>query len=92
MHRRDFIKVFAGSAVAWPLAARAQQPCKAGNRVPELWLPERRSPPVIEGFRLGLRDLGYVEGTNITIEYRFAEGATSDFLIWRLNWFVPKWT
>ena len=73
MHRRDFIKVFAGSAIAWPLAARAQQPAKPVigflGSAPRATFASR-----IEGFRLGLRDLGYVEGTNISIEYRFADG------------------
>ena len=73
MHRRDFIKVIAGSAIAWPLAARAQQPARPVigflGSAPRATFASR-----IEGFRLGLRDLGYVEGTNISIEYRFADG------------------
>ncbi|MGA9126385.1 MAG: hypothetical protein WB382_24025 [Pseudolabrys sp.] len=64
MHRRDFIKVIAGSAIAWPLAARAQQPARPVigflGSAPRATFASR-----IEGFRLGLRDLGYVEGTNI---------------------------
>jgi putative tryptophan/tyrosine transport system substrate-binding protein len=73
MQRRDFIKVFASSAVAWPFAARAQQPTKSvigflGMASPTTFAAR------LEGFRLGLRDFGYVEGTNITVLYRFAEG------------------
>ena len=73
MQRRDFIKVIASSAVAWPFAARAQQPTKSvigflGMASPTTFAPR------LEGFRLGLRDFGYVEGTNITVVYRFAEG------------------
>jgi ABC-type uncharacterized transport system substrate-binding protein len=73
MRRREFIKIFAGSAAALPLAAHAQQPAK-----PVIGFLSMASPSTfasrIEGFRQGLRDLGYVEGTNITVEYRWAEG------------------
>ena len=73
MQRRDFLKVIAGSAVAWPLAARAQPSTK-----PVIGFLSSGSPMTfasrLEGFRLGLRDFGYVEGANITVEYRFAEG------------------
>jgi len=73
MQRRDFIKVIAGSAVAWPFAARAQRTAK-----PVIGFLGPASPSTfasrIEAFRLGLRDFGYIEGTNITVEYRWAEG------------------
>jgi len=74
MRRRDFIKRIAGAGVAWPLVARAQQrPTKSvigflGTASPTTFAAR------LEGFRLGLRDFGYVEGTNITVVYRFAEG------------------
>ena len=73
MQRRDFIKVIAGSAVAWPLAARAQRPAKSVIGFLSMASPSTFASR-IEGFRLGLRDFGYVEGTNITVEYRWAEG------------------
>jgi len=72
MRRREFIKLL-GGATTWPLAARAQQLSKPVigflGSAPPATFGDR-----IEGFRLGLRDFGYVEGTNITIQYRFAEG------------------
>jgi putative tryptophan/tyrosine transport system substrate-binding protein len=73
MRRREFFTVL-GSAVAWPLAARAQQPLKAARI--GLLGPGFASGAAasVEGFRAGLRDLGYVEGGNIVIEFRWADG------------------
>ena len=72
MRRREFLGALGGAA-AWPLAAYAQQPAK----VPRIGFLHFGSPgpsPEIDAFRQGLRNLGYVEGTNIHIEYRFASG------------------
>jgi putative ABC transport system substrate-binding protein len=72
MRRRDFIKAIAGSSVAWPLAARAQQASTA--KVGLLW--PGAGPPVsprMESFREGLRRAGYVEGQNVTIELRYTQ-------------------
>jgi putative tryptophan/tyrosine transport system substrate-binding protein len=72
MRRRDFIKVVACSAITWPLAAQAQQPT-----MPVVGFLDPRSPDAmadrLRAFRLGLKDVGYVEGENVTIIYRFAE-------------------
>ena len=71
MRRREFITLL-GGVTAWPLAAQAQQP----SRVPRIGYldPISRSNPWVEAFRSGLHDLGYVQGRNINIEYRSAEG------------------
>src|SRR5262249_45869389 len=73
MKRREFIALL-GSAAAWPLAARAQQAGK-GPRIGFLGMA---SPSTfasrLEAFRLGLRDFGYIEGTTVNVEYRWAEG------------------
>ena len=73
MRRRDFIKVIAGSAVAWPLTAHAQQPT-----MPIIgWLntgTPRTFAKFLKAFQQGLREQGFVEGRNVTIEYRWAEG------------------
>src|SRR5262245_8362848 len=71
MTRRDFIKAIAGSAAAWPLAASAQQPTMPViGFLGSLSASDFRA----EALRAGLRDRGYVQGKNIAIEFRWAEG------------------
>src|SRR5262245_5333097 len=72
MRRRDFIAI-AGSVAAWPLAARAQQPAKV-TRIGYLGFgPASAYAKRIEALQAGLRDLGYIEGKNIIIEFRWTE-------------------
>ena len=73
MRRREFISLLGGTAVAWPLAAHAQQPGKV-YRIGFLWDSPDAFVDALEAFRQGLRELGYVEGRTIAIEYRWAEG------------------
>src|SRR5262245_55592644 len=73
MRRREFISLF-GAAAAWPYAVRAQQmsdPPVIGLLSP---LSLAGAAPSIEAFRSGLQDLGYFEGRNYTLEFRFADG------------------
>ena len=83
MRRRDFIKVFAVSALtAGPLTARAQQPERV-RRIGVVFALGENDPVArgrVRAFRLGLRDLGWVEGRNLQIEYRFS-GTNSNELI-----------
>src|SRR5262249_56830098 len=73
MRRRDFIKVITGSAVVWPLAASAQQTKVA--RIGFLGVDSPSSHAArLAALRAGLHDLGWVEGTNLLVEYRWAEG------------------
>jgi putative ABC transport system substrate-binding protein len=67
MRRRDFIALLGGAA-AWPLGARAQQPTK----MPRIGIID--DAPIWDRFRQGLRDHGYVDGRNIALEYRSAQG------------------
>jgi len=71
--RRTFLGTMAGGLLAAPLAAEAQQAGKV-YRVGFLWDSPAVFPDAIEAFLRGLRDLGYVEGRTIAIEYRWAEG------------------
>jgi putative ABC transport system substrate-binding protein len=71
MRRRDFIKVIAGSAGVWPLAAGAQQP-----PTPVVGFVNAGSSdaPLAAAFRKGLNEAGYIEGQNVTVEYHWLEG------------------
>jgi len=73
MERRTFLGMMAGSLLAAPLAAEAQ-PVATVPRIGYLALNPTANPHLHEAFRQGLRDLGYVEGRNVVIESRDAEG------------------
>ena len=73
MRRREFIKGIGGSAVAWPLAAHAQQPAMPVVGFLHTAL-SREWEPMVAAWRKGLNESGYVEGRNVAIEYRWAEG------------------
>ncbi len=79
MRRREFITLLGGAAAAWPLAARAQQPAKLptigflGAATPSAW------SQWIAAFVQRLRELGWIEGRTVAIEYRWAEGRSERF-------------
>src|SRR5262245_25492732 len=79
VRRRDFIKVIAGSAAAWPLAVPTQQ-----SSMPVIGFLSTKAPDdtphLLAAFRQGLKDTGFVEGQNVAIEYRFANNQNERLL------------
>src|SRR5437763_9401079 len=80
MKRRELITLLGGAAVVWPLRARTQQ----GGKIYRIGIlepvPAAQNAANLESLRKGLRDLGYVEGRNLVIEYRSADGRAERFL------------
>jgi putative ABC transport system substrate-binding protein len=83
MRRPDFINAVAG-VMTWPLATRAQQSMPVIG-----WLfgvSADAGKPTLAAFRKALADAGYVEGDNVQIEYRWADGNMIDWRQWRPIW------
>lgn len=90
MKRREFVTLVGGAGAAsalWAFTARAQRPMPVigflGSRAPD------DDPDLLAAFRLGLKEAGYIEGQNVTIEYHFAENHY--YQCWPLISFDVKW-
>jgi putative ABC transport system substrate-binding protein len=79
MRRREFMALLGGAVAIWPLCARAQQAGKIYRIGILEALPAERNAANLDGLRKGLRDLGYVEGRNLVIAYRSADGRAERF-------------
>jgi putative tryptophan/tyrosine transport system substrate-binding protein len=77
--RREFITVLGGAALAWPLAARAQQAGKVYRIGILETIPASQNAANLDALRKGLRELGYIEGQNLSIEYSSADGFAERF-------------
>jgi putative tryptophan/tyrosine transport system substrate-binding protein len=79
MRRREFITLLGGAAAVWPLTANAQQPTATTHRLGLLFATSEQAAKargLLEAVAQGLKEYGWVEGQNLTIEYRFADGKT----------------
>src|SRR5262249_48206631 len=75
IRRREFLALLGGATAAWPLAARAQQRASRVRRIAWLGIGRADEPsPYVDSLRAGLRELGWIEGSNLTIGLFWATG------------------
>ena len=84
--RREFITLLGGAAAAWPVTARAQQTERVWRIGYLVFATASLHARNSQAFRAALRNLGYVEGKDLVIEFRWAEGQYDRCRPWRRNW------
>lgn len=89
MRRRDFLRLLGGTAAAWPVVARAQQTALPvigfmGSELPDLYADRLRA------FRQGLKETGFVEGQNVAVEFRWAQGQYDRYPSSQPSWFADR--
>jgi putative ABC transport system substrate-binding protein len=94
MRRREFIALLGSGVAGWPLAAHAQQSAMPvigflSSYPAEAFAPETQ--PLAAAFRQGLSEVGYSDGHNVTIEYRWAENQPSRLPVLAADWCVARW-
>ena len=89
MRRREFIKVIAASAAAWPIAARAQAPIPVVGFINAA--SAQNYTRQLAAFLKGLGESGYVDGRNVAVEYRWAEGQNDRLPAMAAIWYIVRW-
>ena len=90
MKRREFIILLSGVASAWPLAARAQQPRRVGVLISFYSQTDREGQASIAAFLDTFQRLGWTDGRNVRIEYRWGDGDPERARTRRQNWSVQR--
>ncbi len=88
MRRREFLGLVGGAAVTWPCPARAQQRVRRIGVLMNLLSTDTVAKARIGAFQLGLQQLGWTEGRNLQIDYRWTAGGGDDCAGMRRNWFA----